>query len=299
MLLRRRFFVLAALFGTLALRPAAAQEFDCSVSVNYQTLGGNEYTFLQELEPQIEEYMNDRVWTEDRFEDVERIDCLMTVTIEEAVSLTSFRGRLIIASRRPIYGTTQSSVVVQFNDPDWRFNYAQGSPLVFDLDRYDPLTSVLDFYAYVMLGYDYDTFSELGGTAHFEQARFIADLAQSSGASGWNQLGSDQSRGELVEQILDPRFRRLRAAYYDYHYHGLDHFVTQTDEARARILGTLTGLQELYDEVARSYVLDLFFNAKYQELPAVFEQSQLSGQAYDILAQVDPAHLTEYGKMID
>ncbi len=286
--------------GLWGLFPGAVrgQEFMCSVSVNYSNLTGSDYSFLQELRQEIFDYINHRSWTTDRFQDFERIECTIQVFMTEALSLSSFKSRLVIAMRRPIYGTTETTTVVQFNDEDWRFDYTRGTPLIFDIDRFDALTSVLDFYAYVMLGYDYDTFSEFGGTPYFEQARLIAELARSSGAAGWTQLGGDQSRGELIAQLMDPRFRSLRKIYFNYHYGGLDHFVQDNAAARGTVMTALQELRALTEEVSRAYVIDLFFSTKFKELAAIFKGSPYSGQAYEILTVVDPPHLTDYNDMV-
>jgi hypothetical protein len=281
-----------------AASPATAQEFNCRVDVNYQNLTGSDFSFLQELRQEIFQYINQRTWTEDRYLDFERIECSISLFFQEAVSLTNFRVRLVIATSRPIYGTTTTTTVVQLNDEDWRFEYTRGTPLIHDIDRFDPLTSVLDFYAYIMLGYDYDTFSELGGTRYFDQARLIAELARSSGAAGWTQLGGDRSRGELIAQLQDPRFRPLRRAYFDYHFHGLDVFTSDADAARTAVLGVLDELKSLNDEVSRAYVTDIFFSAKFKELAALFEDSQQRAQAYDLLTELDPSHLSDYGSLI-
>ena len=284
--------------GSAGAPSASAQEFNCSVTVDYTSLGGSDFTFLNELKDRVEEYINERIWTDDRFLENEQIECTMQIVIEEALTLTSFRARLITALRRPIYNTTQYSTVVRFNDTDWQFDYAQGRPLVFDIETYDPLTSVLDYYAYVMLGYDFDTFSERGGTEFFETARRISERAQSISAPGWSQIGSDRGRMNLITQILDPRFRPLRTAYFTYHYGGLDHFVTQTESAREAVLGVLQTLDNLFDQVNRQYAIDLFFSAKSSELASIFERSPHSTAAYDLLTQLDPAHMTDYQQLV-
>ncbi len=289
---------LALLAALILATPAASQELNCSVTVNYSNLAGSDYTYLSELRERVTEYMNDRRWTDDLFEEMERIDCTMQIVMMEAISLTSFRARLIVASRRPIYGTAQQSTVVQFSDEEWRFEYPQGTPLTWEPDRYHPLTSMLNFYAFTLIGFDYDTFSEYGGTPHFEKARRVAELAQSSGALGWQSLGGDRSKGELISQILDQRYRDLRKTYYDYHYHGLDRFVTATDRARASILQNMQDLMPLYTGASRGYFLDQFFSTKYQELSAVFKGSSVASQAFDVLQEMDPSHLSDYTQMM-
>ena len=285
---------------TLALGPTAAhaQEFQCDVTVDYRQLSGSRYTYLDELEELVEEYINENTWTEDRYQVLERIRCTMQIVFDQAVTLTSFRARLILTMERPIYGTTSSTTVLRVNDDQWQFEYAQGTPLIFEPERFHPFTSVLDYYVYLMLGYDYDSFSELGGTPHLRKAQRVVDLAQTQGGIGWSQVGDDRNRAALIRQILDPRFQALRTAYFTYHFGGLDHFVTETEQARRHVLDTLAALQGLYNEVSRQYVLDLFFDTKYQELVAIFLGSPLSQQAYALLNQVDTGHLTEYNRLI-
>lgn len=289
-------FLVFSLIGSTSVQ---AQEFNCQVTVNYQQLSGSEFTFLSDLEEQIEAYMNERSFTQDRYIDVERIDCIMQIIFEEAVTLTSFQARMVLSTSRPIYGVPQTSTILQISDQGWQFNFTQGTPLVFDLERFDPLTSVFDFYAFLMLGYDYDTFDEFGGTAYFERARRIAELAESQGAVGWTDLGGERGRADLVDQILDPRFKPLRKAYFDYHFGGLDLFVAETEAARRNTLTAIESLEDLYDEVSRSYVLDIFFSTKADELAAIFDDSPLSSEAYDLLSRLDPSNLPKYSKLVN
>jgi hypothetical protein len=296
-----RGLVLALLLGALtgAVHPAHAQELNCSVNVNYSQLSGSDFAYLDELQQRIREYLNERTWTEDRFLEYERISCSFQIIMTEAISLSEFRARLIVTSDRPIYGTAQSTTVLRLNDEDWRFEYSRGTPLVFDLDQYSPLTSVLDFYAYIILGYDYDTFSELGGTPYFEQARRIADRAQSAGGAGWSSVSNDRSRTDLIAELLDARFRPLRVAYRDYHLRGLDRFVDQTTPARQTVLDVVEQLRGLEQEVSRAYTIDLFFSTKYQELTAIFEDSSVSDRAYNLLSQADPSHSSTYNRLVN
>lgn len=289
-------FLVFSFFGSTTVQ---AQEFNCQITVNYQQLSGSEFTFLSDLEEQIEAYMNERSFTEDRYIDVERIDCIMQIIFEEAVTLTSFQARVVLSTSRPIYGVPQTSTILQVSDQGWQFNFTQGTPLVFDLERFDPLTSVLDFYAFLMLGYDYDTFDEYGGTVYFERARRIAELAESQGAVGWTDLGGERGRADLVDQVLDPRFKPLRKAYFDYHFGGLDQFVAETELARRNTLSAIESLEDLYDEVSRSYVLDIFFSTKADELAAIFDDSPLSSEAYDLLSRLDPSNLPKYSKLVN
>lgn len=290
--------VLLLFFGT-GPSPAQAQELSCRVQIDRSQLGGSEYAFLDDLERRIREYLNNRTWTDDEFRPQERITCSMQIVIQEALSLTEFRARLVVTSRRPIYNTSQSTIVTRINDAQWEFEYGRGRSLSYDIDLYDPLTSVLDFYAYILLGYDYDTFDELGGTPYFERARRIANQAEGEGDPGWSAIGAERSRARLAADLLDQRHQALRRAYYRYHRKGLDRYVSETEAARKQILAALETVQEFNASVTRSYPLDLFFSTKYQELTAAFEGSDRRRQAYNLLSQMDPAHSSEYNQLIE
>ena len=295
----KRLVIGSALVVFWIAQPLLAQEFNCQVTVNYRQLTGSEFSFLDELEERAELYLNERSFTQDRYEDFERINCLMQIIFEEALTLTNFSAQIVLSTSRPIYGVPQVSTIIQISDGSWQFSYTQGTPLIFDLERFDHLTSVIDFYAYLMLGYDYDTFEPLGGTPHFERARRIAELAESQGAIGWSDLGGDRGRNDLVDQILDPRFKSLRQAYFDFHFSGLDIFVRETETAQQNVLDALKRLDELYDSVSRQYVLDIFFTTKADEIAAIFEESPLSSEAFNLLSRIDPANLSKYEKLVN
>jgi len=291
-----------AVLGTLLLAsPADGQELRCRVQIDDSQISGaeSEFDFLDDLERQIREYMNQRSWTDDAFLPHERISCSMQIVLQESISLSEFRARLVVTTRRPIYGTSQSSVIARVNDPEWRFEYSRGSSLNHDLDRYDPLTSVLDFYAYLILGYDYDTFSPLGGTPFFDRAQTVADQAEGSGDPGWSSVGTQQTRVQLLSNLRAQRHEPLRRVYYKYHRKGLDRFVQETEAARKTLMEVLRTLRTLRDRLSQSYALNLFFATKNQELTAIFEESDLEGQAQGLLVQMDPSHSSQYNRLAE
>ncbi len=292
---------LLALAAPLVVPPAHGQELRCRVQIDDSQISGaeSEFDFLDDLERQVREYMNTRSWTDDEFLPYERIACSMQIVLLESVSLSEFRARLIVTIRRPIYGTTQSSVVARVNDPEWRFEYSRGSSLNHDLDRYDPLTSVLDFYAYLILGYDYDTFSPLGGTPHFDRAQIVADQAEGSGDPGWSSVGTQQTRVQLLSNLRAQRHEPLRRVYYEYHRKGLDRFVQETDAARETFMDVLRSLRTLNDRLSQSYALNIFFAAKNQELTAIFQGSDVQSQAQGLLVQMDPSHSSQYNRLTE
>ena len=289
--------IVLLLFASLFVQTADAREFSCTVAVNYRQLQGSGFSFLDDLPDLVEEYINKNNWTDDSFEIEEYIECSMQIIIQEALTLTSFRAQLVLTSTRPIYGTTAKTTVLQINDDDWEFSFSQGTPFVFETERYDAFTSMLDFYAYIMLGYDYDTFSEYGGEQWFQKAKRIQEIAASKNGLGWSNLTRGR-RPELATQLTEVRLRPLHEAYFTYHYEGLDHFTKDTDSAREAVLDVLETMRELYENLSRQFVFDVFFSTKYKELAAIFEKSDATSEAYALLAEVDPSHLSTYAEMV-
>ncbi|MEM1043997.1 MAG: DUF4835 family protein [Bacteroidota bacterium] len=300
MRLAARALVLLACLLTAA-PGAAAQELLCTVRVEYSSLGGNEFDFLDDLEEQIEQYFNNRSWTDDRFRrGIEEIDCNVRIEVLDAQGLDRFTAQIIVQARRPIYATVRNTTVFQVADTEWQFQYNRGQPLIFDANRYDSLTSILDFYAFMILGYDYDTFAELGGTPFFEQAREISELAQSQGDPGWVSIGDDRTRTALVRQLLDPRYEALRRAYYLYHFGTLDLFTQDHETAWQTGFTAIEGIYELFLEVARKYATDVFFTVKAREIGDVFEEAdEVKNQLYTMLIEMDPARSSDYDRLLE
>ena len=294
----RRLLALVA-FSLLA-GPALAQELNCRVSVNISALPGNEFSFLNDLRDEIEQYLNGRSWTDDRFEEQERIDCTVGITFTEARGLDRFIAQMVVGSRRPIYGTQQSTSVFQVVDTSWDFQYNRGQPLIYDPNRFDALTSLLDFYALLILGYDYDTFSELGGTPFFQRARDISELAQAQGGTGWVSVGDDQTRTALVRQLLDTRYEPLRRAYFLYHLGTLDRFTREPERAWETGYSAIEAVYELFLEVSRRYATDVFFATKSGEIADLFaEADNVRNQLYAMLMEMDPARSSDYDKLVE
>lgn len=295
-----RYALACSLFLVALAAAPSAQELNCQVSLSRAALSGSEFAYLDDLRTEVARYVNARAWTEDVFEPEERIDCRLQITITSAVSQTAFEAQLVVAASRPIYGTAQSTQTILLSDDSWAFNFTRGQNLVFDLNRYDPLTSLLDFYAFLILGYDYDSFSPLGGRPHFERARRVAELARSGGADNWGgDLSEDRSRYSLVQELLDPNFEILRRAQFEYHFSVLDQFVSDPEQAWASAIETLGGLHELFLQFnRRRYATDVFFATKHQEIANLLRESPQRNQAYAFLSEMDASHLSSYDTLV-
>lgn len=279
---------------------ARAQEFNCNVSVNNRQISGSAYDYVMELEPEIERYLNENRWTNDQFESQERIECNIQILLTGVDGQFNYSAEAIISLRRPIYDTNQYTTVMVISDNNWRFSYPRNKSLIRDDLLFDELTSFLDFYAYVLLGLDYDTFSELGGTQHYNQAFNIFELGQNTGAFGWGRsIGSQRNRFGLITGLTGNAYGDLRMALYKYHRMGLDRFTNNQQGAREEVIQALELIRDNKRTTTNNYLYDLFFGTKYTEIVAVLSDadSAVRNRAFSLLQDVDPAHSSEYRKL--
>src|SRR5690625_98486 len=281
-------------------RPAACQEINAEVTVDLSQVTNTSLNFLDNLSDEIETYINEYAWTDTDFRTEERVRADIQITILSADDNFNFDAQVIFRTRRPIYHTSRETVLFFYNEENWSFTYTPNRALIHDELQFDPFTSFLDFYAYLILGYDFDSFDKMGGTPYFRKAQNIVSRAQSSPEARWERRrGNRRTRSQVVEHLLNPGYGQLRAALYQYHRHGLDRFVDDPEEARKQILEALADIQETKRTTSSNLLFDVFFNTKYRELSAIFENAApaLRREAFDILSNTDPCHLSEYRKL--
>jgi hypothetical protein len=280
--------------------PIFAQELNCSVSVNDRQISGSTYDYISELSGDIERYLNENRWTDDRFGENEQILCNIQILLTGADSQFNFTAEAVFTVRRPIYNTNQQSTSIVISDNNWRFSYPRNKNLIYDELQFDDLSSFLDFYAYVIIGLDYDSFSELGGSRWLNRAQTIFDLAQNTGAFGWGRsIGAQRNRYGLINDLTSTAYQDLRIAYYKYHRLGLDQFTISPEESREEVIDALQLLRENKRLTSNNYLFDIFFSTKYTEIVSLLMDAnvQTRTRAYNILRDVDPAHTTEYEKL--
>ncbi len=297
-----RFLPLACLLFLAAPPSVQAQELQCTVNVDFSQLQNtnvSDVAFLNDFGIEVGEYLNNQRWTNDRFEEVERIACSFVIAFTERPTQTTFRARLVVTSQRPIYGTRQSTSMLKVADEGWDFEYVQGQSLTRDPNRIDRLTALLDYYAYLILGYDYDSFAPLGGTPFFEQAFDIVTRAQGEAINGWTSFGADRTRSQIVQELTDPRYLPVRQAYYAVHRLGVDAFIDDPEIARTAVLAALRSFEDVADQAANPYVLDIFFDTKSVAIVGMLSRSSQSSEAYALLLTLDPTRSSAYGALVN
>lgn len=277
-----------------------AQELNISVKVAAPTATKTDPKIFDKLEQDISTLLNNSIWTQDEFQVFERIEGNLQINITEEVSSNSFKAEMILKTSRPIYNGTYTSSIINYVDKGVVFTYDGVTPLAKTSDGYiDNLSSILSFYAYFMIGMDYDTFKRSSGTEYFNKARDIYNNLPSNiqRSGGWDPTSSNrQNRYFLLENVTSPKFKPYRDAMYDYHRLGMDTMYEDNGKARAVILGAITTLGEVNQNYNNAILLKMFSDAKRKELVDIFSIAE-KGQktrVIGVMTEIDPSQSSAY-----
>lgn len=295
--------ILFVIFTGMALS-LQAQELNANVVVNSQNVQTTETRIFTDMETAFEQFLNNRKWTDDAFAPEERINCNFVINIEQMPSVGNFQATVQVQSSRPVYGTNYESLMFNFADRDWQFQYVESQPLEFNPNTYTSnITSLLAYYAYIVLGLDYDSFSELGGQRLFEQAQLIVSNAQQQGGGGWDQFGNSRRRNRywLAENFINPQMTPVRRGIYQYHRMGLDTFLENEEKSRESMLSALREIQEVSKLFPQSILLISFFDAKNDEIISTYSKGgmQIRREAYNALVEINPTMVEDYSPIIN
>lgn len=291
----RRYFLLLLLLSIGHFLPA--QELNARVEVIDTRIANGDPALFKDLQTFMYEFLNSRRWTRDKFDVQERIECNFTLTLTEVdINTNRFVGDLQVTSSRPVYNSEYETPVLTLVDQGVQFNYLRGIQIDFNPDQYNNLTSLLAYYAYLIIGYDYDTFELEGGTPHFQTAQRIVLAAQGGGEPGWRAGDTERNRYWLVENILHQTFRPMRKMLYDYHRQGMDLMADKTIEARSTVLEAMKQLNGVHQIKPLSYNSQVFFLAKRQEIISLFSKAtaQEKEEVFALVSKLDPGNISNY-----
>ena len=257
----------AAVFST------TAQELNCQVEVNSsQVSGTNSSSVFNTLQEAISEYMNNTKFSNAQLSPNEKIECKLFLTVKDYTDNT-VTGDLQVQSTRPVYNSSYTTTLINFKDSKIDFTYQEGDPLQFsEMSMESQLTAILNFYAYLILAIDFDSFSPHGGDPFYERLEQIVQMAQSSGETGWRAFEDNKNRSAVLSAYTDPSTQQLRDLIYDYHLQGLDQMALSPDKGRAKITSTLDILKNVYNVSPMSVGLSMFHDAKLDELVNVYSK---------------------------
>ena len=274
-----------------------AQELFCNIQVNASQIQTSDRKVFQTLQTAIYEFVNNTKWTSASIKNEERIECTFLINIKKKVSNDEYKASIQIQSTRPIYGTSYKSTMLNSLDNNFRFRYLEYQSLEFNENTHiSNLTSVLAYYIYIVLGLDFDTFSEYGGAPYFIKAQNIVNNAQNAREIGWKAFESDKNRYWLVHDLLDTRYEEIHNCYYRYHRVGMDILSEKTDDARYEITEALEELRGIYRDNPSAFILKIFFDAKADEITKIYSEAFPNEQAriIKLLTEIDPANSAKY-----
>ena len=281
-----------------------AQELNCTVTINSDQIEGSNKQVYETLKTSIEEYMNHNKWTNMTYAEFEKIECSMLIIVK-AVNDNLYSCEMTLQSRRPVYGTTYSTPLLNFNDPQFNFSYQEFDRIEYQQNSFSTnLTAMLAYYCYLIIGHDQDSFQRMGGTPYFEQCEEIVNLCQSASMenaeqNGWQAFKSNRNRYALINNLLDEAFKKYRNFYYEYHRLGLDEMSANVVNGRARIAEGLAVLKEAYRARPATYVVNTFLDAKAEELVDIFRKGtdKEKQTVYNLLMDIDPTRQNTYERI--
>jgi hypothetical protein len=271
-----------------------SQELNCNVVVNYESLPMNNRELLRDFSSIVRDYMNITRFTNESWEG-DKIDCTLNIFFLSSSSDVNYSAQIVVVSQRPVYQSTKNSLILTINDALWSFDYEVGRSMYSDFDSFDPLTSLLDFYALIIIGSDMDTWEEYGGSPYFKRAFDILNLASTTRfTNGWLPSSSAYNRHGLVSDLLNEKYSAVRSSIFDYHY-GIDIFAQNEQIGRGKIVGLINVLHSMYerDGLIKSVFVKSFFDAKYAEIIDHL-RGYREETIFTKLKQVDPSHAGKY-----
>ncbi|MCS7053858.1 MAG: DUF4835 family protein [Ignavibacterium sp.] len=279
------------------LAKSFAQELNCKVTVNYEGLQIRNRELLADFASVIENYLNSTQFNNEPWEG-DKIDCNFNIFFTGASSDVEYTAQVVIVSTRPVYKSDRQSPMLTINDPNWSFRYEKGQALYSNQAVYDPITSFLDFYANIIIGWDWDSWSELGGNANFQKAFSIANLGMNSNyRKGWERGSEAYNRTRFCDDLLNEKFRPFREAFYEYHY-GIDYFQVDKRQAQNHIVNLINVLFEMRSKIdINSVLIRTFFDAKYGEIVDLLKDYP-DKTIVDKLKRIDPSHISKYNELL-
>lgn len=299
-----KFFIRLAMLAILLLSNifyAHSQELNCTVEINSSQIEGTDKSVFTTLQGSITEYFNTTKWTNAQFSANEKIECRFFMTIKEYDG-EKFTGDIQVQLSRPVYNSNYTTTLLNFKDTKVEFTYQENEPLIFNENAMESnLTAILNFYAYMFLALDFDSFSPNGGQPYYDKAASIVQMAQSSGEVGWKAFEDTKNRSAVLSAYTDGNTKGIRTLIYNYHRKGLDEMATSPDKGRAAITESLNEIKKIYDVAPMSVALSMFKDAKLDELVNVYSKagSTEKDQVYELLKPIYPTESSRLNQIKD
>lgn len=284
-------------FILLPLSISFSQELNCTVTANYEGLSVENRELLVDFAGVIESYLNTTQFTGTQWKG-QKIDCAFTVFFTGASNETDYSAQVVIVSTRPVFKSTRQSPMLTINDANWSFRYVPNQALYSNQSTFDPLTSFLDFYANIIIGFDWETWADLGGTQYFKKAFDILNLSVSSPyKKGWEQSSAAYSKWGLCQDLLNDKYRAFREAFFVYHY-GVDEIQIRKKDGQDKIVNLISVLEDMQKRTGiNSVLIKQFFDTKNGEIVELLKDYP-DVNVFLRLKKIDPSHSAKYDEML-
>ncbi|MGM9802317.1 MAG: DUF4835 family protein [Candidatus Limisoma sp.] len=283
-------YILLLLLSIVMPSVALCQELNCTVEINTDKISGTDKAIFNTLKTAITEYMNNTQWGNAKYLTNEKIECKLFFTMS-SFDGTTMSGDLQVQSTRPVYNSTYTTTLLNFKDTSIEFTYTENEPLIFSETTMESnLTAILNFYGYMILAIDSDSFAPNGGDFYYEKAAAVVNMGQSSGEKGWKAFEDNKNRSAVLSAFTDKSTSGIRTLLYNYHRKGLDEMVLSSDKGKMVITQSLDLLKQVYDANPMSVALSMFKDAKLDELVNVYSKSNTTERqnVYELLYQLYP-----------
>jgi hypothetical protein len=293
----------------LALRPALGQELQAKVSVSGARMPTTvDRRVFQALQTALSDFLNNRKWSTDAYQPSEKIECSFLLNLTGSTDVDTYTANLVVQAARPIYGSGYNSPLINYQDVDVTFKYVLFTSLLFDDNRVqgtDPLvanlTAIFAYYAYMIVGFDDESFSLKGGDTYFQKAWNIVNNAPDGGGiKGWTAFDGTINRYWLAENLQNSKYSLLHDMYYQYYRQGMDQLTSDEQKARAGVLAALTDMDNINQETAGTMIRQFFFQGKSTELGNLFAHAngQDKARALDLLQRLDVSNINKYKQLL-
>jgi hypothetical protein len=293
----KRLLFLPMILFCMAGGAIRSQELNATFTINSDKVQGANKQIFNTLQNALSEFINTRKWTTATFSPNERIDCNFTIVVN-SVENNLFNTEIQVQARRPVYNSTYTTTVFNFRDTEFDFEYAEFEPLEYNENMLSSnLTAVIIYYIYMILGFDFDSFSPNGGGGFFQQAQQIVTQAQSEPSwNGWTAFANRKNRHAVVTALTENQGESFHTMWYNYHRKGLDEMAANADRGRANLISSLSALKELKNARPTSVLLQVFSDCKLDEAVAVYSKATMQEKqdGFKLFSELFPAASARY-----
>ena len=287
----------------LSLVTSFAQELQVKVNINHSQIQGSDVSVFENLQQTVEQFVNERQWTDLQFQKNERIVCSFNITVTKYIREENrFECTALIQANRPVFNSAYTSTLYNNKDENFHFEFKQFDQLNFMDENVDnQLTALLAYYAYLIIGLDLDSFSPMGGSEILQQCMYLVNNAQNLGFPGWKSFEDSRNRFAIINDYLDGAMSPFRQLQYDYYRKGLDEMANNAERGRSEISTALEeGLKKAHEDKPLSLLPQIWTDFKRDELVNIYKgkgTQKEKERIYELLMGINASQNSSWEKI--